>query len=238
MSAEWDCVVDAGNSRIKVGWWQAKKLVETEILSHADWSRYQPKHAAKRVIIASVSLPESQISERFLDAGMTNLKVWQASEPLPFTSEYTSLETMGIDRKMLVVGANHRYPHSNRLVISLGSCITYDLINSQNHHLGGDISPGMHMRWQAMHSFTARLPLVSMPPDVLAWGTNTQGALQSGVLNGILAEIMGRIKQFEAVLGDLTIILSGGDLHFFEKRLDNRIFAEPNLALYGLHALI
>jgi type III pantothenate kinase len=94
------------------------------------------------------------------------------------------------------------------------------------------------MRWQAMHQQTARLPLVGLPTEWPSYGTDTHTSLQAGVLQGMVAELHGRIQQFKVLLPDLTIILSGGDTHLFEKRMDSPIFAEPNLALYGLHALL
>jgi type III pantothenate kinase len=96
----------------------------------------------------------------------------------------------------------------------------------------------MHMRWRAMHEFTARLPLVTEPEPLQAYGTNTLSALRSGVVQGMVAEIQGRIRQLEQEIPNLTIILTGGDAHFFEKQINSPIFAEPNLALYGLHALL
>jgi type III pantothenate kinase len=238
MRSEWLCVVDAGNSRIKVGWFRAGVLEETEVLEHAQWADYAPKHLAKAAIVASVSMEEEVLAAPFRAAEHTQLRLWQPTDPLPFDSVYTSLHTLGSDRKMLITGANKLYPGINRLVIGLGTCITYDLIDASNCHRGGDISPGMHMRWQAMHNFTARLPLVEMPVNWPALGTDTISALQAGVLQGVLAEMKGRKAQLDLIYNDLTIILSGGDAHFFEMRFDNRIFAEPNLALYGLHALL
>ncbi len=236
MSHEYICVVDAGNSRVKRGWFKDNELLQLEIFEHSAWQHPLP-HMPSGVHIASVSLPESDLAQWFLAQGVANVRIFDASSPLPFESNYTSLNTLGSDRKLLIAGANALFAQRNRLVVALGSCITYDLIDATGRHLGGDISPGLHMRWQAMHHFTARLPLPEMPAHWPVLGNDTISALQSGVLQGVLAEIKGRIDQFELILSDLTIILSGGDAHFFENRLDSPIFAEPNLALYGLHAL-
>lgn len=149
------------------------------------------------------------MESRLLQTGASLVRVWRASDPLPFSSDYTSAQTLGSDRKMLVMGANKCFPGVNRLVVGMGSCITYDLIDAAGHHLGGDISPGLHMRWQAMHQFTARLPLVAMPAEWPTLGTDTPTALQAGVLQGVLAEIQGRKSQLELILSELTIILSG-----------------------------
>ena len=236
MSSDWACVVDAGNSRVKRGWFYAGKLEKVEVLTHAQWQNALPHQPAK-VCLASVSLPETDLARWFQELGIPAVNIFDASSPLPFKSTYTTPHTLGSDRKLLIAGANALFPGQNRLVIGLGTCITYDLIDQEGLHLGGDISPGMHMRWQAMYQQTARLPLVDPPSEWPSLGSDTASALQAGVLQGMLAEIKGRKTQLELILNDLTIILSGGDAHFFENRLDSPIFAEPNLALYGLHAL-
>lgn len=236
MNADWQCMVDAGNSRVKRGWFRQGQLEGVEVLSLAEWQSPLPQKAAL-VRLASVSLAEHEMADWFRAQGVSRVEVFDAQSQLPFASNYGTRHTLGSDRKLLIAGANARFPSINRLVVGLGTCITFDLVDQTGKHLGGDISPGMHMRWQAMHQQTARLPLVEMPATWPILGSDTISALQAGVLQGLLAEIKGRKAQLELILDDLTIILSGGDAHFFENRFDSPIFAEPNLALYGLHAL-
>lgn len=238
MAKQSQYVLDAGNTRLKIGRFEEGQLLQVDALALADWQQYRLPFAATAAALASVSVPEVDLEAWLRAQGVERVLRFDPHMPLPFESAYTSPETLGSDRKMLVLGANSRYPNRNRLLIGMGSCITYDLLSAQNVHLGGDISPGMHMRWRAMHEFTARLPLVTEPEPLQLYGTNTQSALRSGVVQGIVAEIQGRIKQLEQEIPDLTIILTGGDAHFFEKQINSPIFAEPNLALYGLHALL
>ncbi|MDP2187046.1 MAG: type III pantothenate kinase [Sphingobacteriaceae bacterium] len=231
-------VLDAGNTRLKIGRFEGGELVQVEALALTDWQQHRLTLPAEAAALASVSVPEGDLESWLKKRGVHRIVRFDPQAPLPFESKYTSPETLGSDRKMLVLGAISQYPKRNRLIIGLGSCITYDLLTSQNVHLGGDISPGMHMRWRAMHEFTARLPLVTESEPVQPLGTDTLSALRSGVVQGILAEIQGRCQQLEQQIPDLTIILTGGDAHFFEKQINSPIFAEPNLALYGLHALL
>jgi type III pantothenate kinase len=231
-------VVDAGNTRLKVARFEKGAITDWVALPLSDWRNHRLPMPAQQAALSSVSLPEADLAAWLRAQGVPKVLVFDQNSALPFESLYSSPHTLGSDRKMLITGANQRFPQRNRLIISLGSCITYDLLDAANRHLGGDISPGLHMRWQAMHQFTQRLPLVSLPTEPAAFGTDTISALQSGGWQGMLAEIEGRIAQFEKILPDLTIILSGGDAHFFEKQINSRIFAEPNLALYGLHALL
>jgi type III pantothenate kinase len=231
-------VLDAGNTRLKIGRFEGGHLVQVEALALADWQQYRLPFPANAAALASVSVPEAELEVWLREQGVERVLRFDPSVPMPFASAYTSPETLGSDRKMLILGALSRFPACNRLLIGMGSCLTYDLLTAQDLHLGGDISPGMHMRWRAMHEFTARLPLVTEPEPLQAYGTNTLSALRSGVVQGMVAEIQGRIRQLEQEIPNLTIILTGGDAHFFEKQINSPIFAEPNLALYGLHALL
>jgi len=115
--------------------------------------------------------------------------------------------------------------------------MTYDFTESQNHYLGGAISPGLQLRYNAMHNVTAKLPLLypEMPDTFI--GNTTAGAMHSGVVNGVLYEIEGFVERYREQYQALTIILTGGDAEFLAKRLKNTIFANSNFLLEGLNLL-
>ena len=69
-------------------------------------------------------------------------------------------QTLGIDRMVHAAGATLQFPNQNRLVIDAGTCVTYDFIDESNNYLGGAISPGLQLRYAALHNFTAKLPLL------------------------------------------------------------------------------
>ena len=157
---------------------------------------------------------------------------------LPITSQYATPHTLGVDRIASVAGANFLYPGKNCLVIDLGTCITYDLIDQSGVHHGGGISPGLEMRLKAMHKFTSKLPLISMKgkPDLI--GKTTKECMQSGALNGTIAELEGIIWRYRQLFKDLVIIFCGGGAIFFESKIKDDIFALPNLVLTGLNHIL
>jgi type III pantothenate kinase len=104
--------------------------------------------------------------------------------------------------------------------------------------LGGSIAPGLQMRLNALNTFTARLPLVSLEGDHLLIGNTTETSIRSGVLSGSLAEIRGMINQYGEAYQDLIVLLTGGDTNYFERNLKSNIFAVPNLVLYGLRDIL
>ena len=153
----------------------------------------------------------------------------------PFENLYKTPNTVGIDRLVLASGAVLMFPNQNRLVIDAGTCITYDFINEKNQYLGGAISPGIRLRYESLHNYTAKLPLLDMKlPDELI-GKSTNDSIHSGVINGVINEIDGFIDQYREQYSKFIIILTGGDTDFLAKRLKNTIFANPNFLLESLN---
>jgi len=234
-------VIDIGNSRSKLAVFEDNRQVDVTVydndISVDEVSKYLEKYAnVKSVILSSVvkhSLDLADISPDFIELN--------SDTPLPIENLYKTPETLGPDRLAVVVGANDKFPNENVLVIDAGTCITYDFINSQNQYLGGSISPGINMRFQALNNFTTKLPLLSPGKS---WkfnkiiGENTDESILSGVLNGTLAEIRAIIASYRNEFSQLKIVLTGGDLDFFEKELKSDIFADPTLILKGLNEIL
>lgn len=158
--------------------------------------------------------------------------------PLPFRNEYETPETLGPDRIAGVAAAFARFPEKNVLVIDMGTCITYDLLTSEGTYSGGMISPGIYMRFKAMHAFTGKLPLVDPDMNIPFIGKNTKSSLQTGVMHGVQAEIQGIIEEFSLNYKDLTVLIGGGDNKYFDKKFNCSIFAASNLVLEGLKVIL
>ena len=136
------------------------------------------------------------------------------------------------------VGANFLFPNQNVLAIDAGTCITYDFTDKKSNYWGGGISPGLMMRFNALNTFTAKLPLVVPLGNPALIGNSTETAIQSGVVNGVTAEMDGIINRYEQKYPGLRVILTGGDGPFFENRLKASIFASPDLVLLGLNSVL
>jgi type III pantothenate kinase len=136
------------------------------------------------------------------------------------------------------VGAARIFPGKNCLVIDAGTCIKYDFVNAKGEYLGGAISPGITMRYQALHAFTAQLPLVKAQPHVKLTGNSTASAIVSGVQNGALSEIEHVILQYKKQYKPLKIVVTGGDWGLFANQIKSHIFAAPDLTLMGLNQIL
>jgi type III pantothenate kinase len=120
-------------------------------------------------------------------------------------------------------------------VIDAGTCVTFDFIDENNNYLGGAISPGLRLRYEALHNFTAKLPLLTLENPKHFIGNSTAESIHSGVVNGLVYEIDGFIDDFKAQNSKFIIILTGGDTEFLAKRLKNTIFANSNFLLESLN---
>jgi type III pantothenate kinase len=234
-------VIDAGNTHIKYAVFRRNRLLHVETSPEAGFSvhikaLFDTYPNISHAIISSVSNLEGWAA----DVVSVFCKVYVLSPDckLPFKNSYATPQTLGPDRLALATAAFYRNPKGNTLVIDAGTCITYDMVNDHGEYLGGAISPGLYMRYNALHEFTDRLPLLT-PENVLDFiGNATESSIHSGVVNGICLEIDGVINQYKTRFRDLTVILTGGDAQFLSKRLKNTIFAHSNFLLEGLNQLL
>ncbi len=157
---------------------------------------------------------------------------------LPFKNNYQTPETLGVDRLALMAAASMTYPNTNVLVIDAGTCITYDFLDKGKGYIGGAISPGLAMRYKALHTFTSKLPLLEASLPQYFIGNNTKNSIHVGVVKGVHNEIEGFIAQYHENFNDLTTILTGGDAHFLRDSLKNDIFAHSNFLLEGLNYIL
>ncbi len=124
------------------------------------------------------------------------------------------------------------------VIIDAGTCIKYDFVDSKKQYKGGNISPGLSMRFVAMHKLTGKLPLVKIHDPGKLIGTSTVTAIQSGVFNGMIEEIKGIISLYKNEYRQVKVILTGGDAHRFAGQLNLSIFAASDLVNIGLNEII
>ncbi|MGS2740364.1 type III pantothenate kinase [Sinomicrobium sp. M5D2P17] len=233
--------VDAGNTFVKIAVFQSDVLLYSEKFLSGDFLKknlelLKKYSAVTDIIVASVA----NVFEKDLEQLQKIVKVHKigALTVLPFENRYATPRTLGADRVALVSAAYREYPGQNVLVVDSGTCITYDFLNVRGQYLGGAISPGIQMRYKALHTFTARLPLIDSTRLEDFIGDSTASSISSGVLNGVVNEIDGVIGQYKERFEHLTVILTGGDLDFLSKQLKSSIFANSNFLLKGLNYIL
>lgn len=158
--------------------------------------------------------------------------------PVPIVNQYKTPETLGRDRLAAAIGAACLYPVKPILIIDAGTAITIDFVNANNEYLGGNISPGIETRFQALNHFTGKLPLVGLSEQFEPIGTDTRSAILAGVQQGVIFEIESYIRQFRNKYPDLTAVLAGGHAAFLASHLDEPVILHENLTLFGLYRIL
>jgi type III pantothenate kinase len=190
-----------------------------------------------KAILSAVKVVEPEIIQ-FLSGNFEFFIELDHQTGLPIENIYETPETLGKDRLAAAVGANELFPNQNLLIIDAGTAITYDLVSEKNQFVGGNISPGLEMRFKALNRFTGKLPLVEYRDEFQPIGRNTIEAIRAGVQNGILFEMNETIGLFNRNYQNLQIIMTGGDSNFFERKLNYSIFVHFNITLIGLNRIL
>lgn len=229
---------DFGNTRLKAGIFTNRVFREEVVLSGQNPEHILPvleRENPDKIILSSV-IKHPPETIRLLE-GYTRFHLLNHASQLPLTTPVGKPETIGADRLAICAAAIDLFPHTHCLAIGLGTCITYNFINQAHEFLGGSISPGMNMRFRAMHEQTALLPLVSAAKRFPLVGYDTITNLQSGVIQGIACEIDGIIHAYRSKYNKLEVLITGGDLVFFDALLTHPMHRDPYLLFKGLHAI-
>ena len=233
-------IIDVGNTRVKVAVFEIDTIKELVVFNKEDIVFEVKKIISKHTISATIISAVATLSEEKLQElhKLTKIIVLNHDTKVPFVNKYATPKTLGVDRIALAAGARQIYPNKNVLIIDAGTCITYDFVNKKGEYLGGAISPGIRMRYKALHDYTSKLPLLETQSPDMYIGDNTNNAIHSGVVNGVSREIDGVINQYKDHFLDLTIVLTGGDTNFLAKQLKSGIFANQNFLLKGLQSIL
>lgn len=234
-------VLDVGNTLVKVGVFEKKQLIHFEQIKPQKISNILTKYSPEHILISDVR----GIAQEFLSplASQFSILFLTHQTSLPVQNLYKTPQTLGTDRIAGAIGAYFSEPSQNHLILDAGTCLTYDFIDKYGKYYGGNISLGLQMRFQALAHFTGKLPEIpfssnSNTPEIPLIGQTTESAILSGVVNGMMEEIEGILKNYGQKFGDFQVTICGGDAKFLAKQIKAPIFASPNLVLFGLHQIL
>ncbi|OFX76277.1 MAG: hypothetical protein A2X12_07835 [Bacteroidetes bacterium GWE2_29_8] len=234
-------IIDEGNSFSKIAVYEFDNITYFKIADTKNICTIIEKLLKTRKIQKAIYSSVIKNNERAISILNNNLDtiIFNFSVPVPIKINYLTPQTLGLDRLAGVIGANNLFPKQNILVIDAGTCIKYDFINNNSEYQGGSISPGLQIRFKSLNTFTEKLPLIKSDFEIdYIIGNNTMNSLLSGVINGISFEINGFINYYKDLYENLKIFCTGGDMIYFDKRIKNSIFANPNLILWGLNVIL
>ncbi len=231
-------IIDIGNTNTKLALFKHKELVAKLTLNNLELIKVQRFIDNKHISNAIISSVTSIDSEILKVVSHYKALVLCEDVKVPIKNYYKTPSTLGKDRLAAVIGAYSIYPKKEVLVFDSGTCLTVDFLNSKGEYIGGRISLGIEMRYQALHTLTEKLPLIKQQILSPMIGCDTNSSIVSGVQQGILSEVKSIISYYKQQYPDIIAIITGGDCFFFEKELKSSIFANPNLVLIGLNEIL
>ena len=232
--------LDIGNTAVKAGIFRQDQLLKTFRFSHLNYQRIthlMARYPVDHLIFSSVRQEHIPAIQRF-KKHVKNLMVLTPDTPLPIKNLYETPETLGNDRLAAVIGGQQLFPNHHVLVMDAGTALTFDFLHASGSYLGGNISPGLSLRFKSLHQATGRLPQMKPQEKVPPLGRNTRQAIVAGVQNGIIYEMNHYIQYFSEAYASVKVLLTGGDSNFFDNKLNYPIFVEPNLVLIGLNKIL
>ena len=231
-------VIDIGYTSIKLGLFENKDLVAISKINECSLESVQKFVSNKTVSSAIISSVKDIDTNTLQISNYYKGFIFSNTTSIPIKNNYKTSNTLGRDRLAAVVGAHSLYPKQDVVVFDAGTCLTIDFLNKKGEYISGKLSPGIEMRYKALHTFTDKLPLVKKENIVPAIGADTDLSIISGVQNGILSEVKSIISEYRLKKPNTIFIMTGGDLFFFEKELKSSIFANSNLVLIGLNEIL
>lgn len=228
-------LVDLGSTTIK-----SAEVVAGEIVNRNKWQGVEELHAKYSQSPFVVSSVRKNLSDlRRVFNKKTDI-ILDHTCRIPIELDYDTPETLGPDRIALAVGAYHLFPNEDNLVIDVGTCVTFDVIDRKGIFRGGTIAPGLTMRMKAMAEMTKSLPDISGEWQSIKsqrYGKTTKESLLNGSFGGLINEINGMIEAVKKDFASINIILTGGDANFFDSRLKAHIFAGSKIVEIGLYRI-
>ena len=234
-------VIDIGNTSVKVYLFEKDQIVSKNHLNEASLINHvkslSKDYNIKNIICSTVTKSyKIQLAELFADIEYYELSDKKLN--IPFHNNYKTKNSLGQDRIGLVSAAFFKFPNENSLVVDIGTCITYDFIDSKNIYHGGAISPGINMRYNSLNKFTSNLPLLEFNNVEKMIGSSTDESIHIGVYNGIIGEINEYINRLEEKYLKLNVIITGGDSTFLLNKIKNAIFADQDFLAIGLNNIL
>ena len=241
-------VVEAGNSKLKLGVFKAGELVYsrrlgTEGNDRANWvgvigEAWGRIEGEAEVAGASSNPAINAEVDQAVKQATGQVTQWVGSDlDLPVQVKTQEPARTGIDR-VLNVAAAYEQLGKACCVVDIGTAVTVDLCDEQGHFLGGVIAPGPHLQAKSLHEAAPHLPIVDPTPIEGAFGRNTDEAIRGGIVLGIRG-LIRQVCEAYAMTLDVwpEVIATGGDAHALLADLpqEELIHAiSPDLTLYGI----
>lgn len=229
--------IDIGNTAVKWATFRGADMVASGIRLPDGSGQWPTDGIEQAAICASGNADETRLA---LEESGIAYSLLTSATPLPIRLDYRTPDTLGPDRIAAACGAWALHPGEASLVIDAGTCITVDYIDAQGVYHGGAIMPGLGMSLQALHDYTARLPLVdadsATSPRIP--GRSTEESIVAGTLGAVMLALAGYVTIYRQRDAQLHVLLTGGDAARLNRAGARGWETAPQLTLHGLNEIM
>ena len=238
--------IDIGNSSIKFGVFDgeiltAKFFIPTdrsysagEIADQID--NRLPTSISSAIVCSVVPEVESAIATFIADSFHIEPRFIRSTDVPGLTINF-AVETTGADRLVNAFTAAEKYGMPC-VVVSFGTATTIDVVSAKREYLGGLIAAGMKVSADALALAASKLPKVELkkPANVIA--QTTEGAIQSGIVNGQIEMVKGLLNQIiEQLESPPKVVATGGFSGLLARKIEQIEIVDDDLTLKGLSIL-
>lgn len=233
-------LMDIGNTNISIAHAIDDRIEEVIILSIDDFE-VQLKNllfekSIAKVLISSV-VPKVAYKIRSI-CDELNIVFYECGKEIivPVKNLYDNPHEVGQDRLLTVYAVNAKYKNSDiRLVIDLGTALTFDFISQDGAYNGGLIFPGMRLALKSLLDNCALLPNdLELKPTGTLYGKSTIEGINNGIDFGYSFLIAGLIDYLKRTDPKMKTLITGGGSKLLINDICSIDYYDENLALEGL----
>ena len=244
-------VLDVGNTNIKIGLFEGKKLMHSWRIA-TDWNKTSDEYgmlltdlfkhtgqsveAVEGIIISSV-IPSINYTLEHMCSYYFSIKPIMVGPGIKtgLNIKYDNPKEVGADRIVNAVAAYKKY-QGPCVVIDFGTATTFGYVTEKGEFLGGCICPGIKIATEALVQRAAKLPKIELtfPEQIVA--RNTVSNMQAGVMYGYVGQVNYIIAEIKEEMGckSAKVVATGGMSRLIANMTDSIDTVDPLLTLEGL----
>lgn len=226
---QWRIATDARRTSDEYGVWLS------QVLTHSGIAPKEIKHAVCASVVPQALFDLRQLAKRYFNCDL--LVIGAPGVKTGVGIKIDNPREVGADRLVNAFAAWQKYK-TPCIVIDFGTATTFDVVSRAGDYIGGVIAPGVNLSLDALHRAAAKLPHIPVQRPDKVIGTNTVGAMQSGIYYGYVGLIECITSRIKAEAGmEMKVIATGGLASLYAKATPMIESLEPDLTIWGLKGL-
>jgi type III pantothenate kinase len=231
LRGQWRISTDARRTADEYGVWL------TQVLEHAGIDPAKISGAVLASVVPQALFDLRQLARRYFQVELLVIGDPRFDINTGIGVRIDNPAEVGADRLVNSFAAWTRFKQA-LIVVDFGTATTFDVVSADGDYIGGVIAPGVNLSLDALHRAAAKLPTVAIQHPAKVIGTNTVGAMQSGIYYGYIGMIEGIAGRIKLEYGKpMKVIATGGLAALYAKSSGMIEHLEPELTILGLKEL-